>query len=94
VSLNSCLPAAFVDSFQKPTDDNADSQVRPNQFFHYLLKCIEVRKDSRGSFAVSLIQNQSLNIDVVLVDIALTAIPDIDRIIFQADSQELLKLRG
>jgi hypothetical protein len=94
VSLNTVPPAADLNFLQEPAHIDGDSQVGTDQFFQYLLECIEVSEDRGRSSAVSLAGNQFLDIDILLMEIPLFAVPHIDRVIFQADPHELLELWG
>jgi hypothetical protein len=94
VSLDAGLPAAGLNLLQQSADIDGDSQVGTDQFFQYLPECIEVSEDRGGSSPVSLAGNQFLDIDIVLMNIPLFAIPHIDRVMFQADPHELLEFWG
>jgi len=93
VSLNSSPPAAGLNLLQESADVDGDSQVGTDQFSQNLLEGIEVSEDSGCPCAISLVVDQFLDFDIVL-DIALSAVPDIGRAIFEADSHEFLELRG
>src|SRR4030042_5540573 len=94
VSLNSRSPATSLDLIHQSADVDGDSQISTDQFLYYFLERVEVGKDSGGSCPILLIRTQPVYMDIVLKHVSLLAVTHIDRAIFEADSHELLELRG